>query len=281
MTYENPPLPDDVNVSAHSVTAETLRLAATLLVLLAAFGTAIHFGAARLARLIPFSTELSWVGSERVFGIDVVAAKDAETIAAANYVKELAGQLGSVMALPAEMKLQVHFSDSALPNAFATLGGHIVITRGLYRLMPNENALALVIAHEIAHVRERDPIAAVGGGATLAILVALVTGDASGITPYVARIVQLGHSRRAEARADEVAVAALRAHYGHAGGASAAFEALRDARLFDLEMPTIVSTHPLDGDRIERMREASTGWNAAELPLLPLRVTLSGEALSD
>ncbi|MEO8011980.1 MAG: M48 family metallopeptidase [Dokdonella sp.] len=274
MSYENPPLPDGVNVSAHSVLGETVRLAAMLVVILALFGTSIHFGAGWLARAIPFSTELSWVGGERVFGIDVIAVKDSEAAAADSYATELAGKLAAVMLLPAGMALQMHFSDSEVPNAFATLGGHIVITRGLYRLMPSENALALVIAHEIAHIRERDPISAVAGGASLAVIMALVTGDASAIAPYVARIVQLGYSRRAEERADEAGIAALRAHYGHAGGASAAFEALRDARLFELEMPTVVSTHPLDAERIERMRVASAGWNPEEIPLLPLRVSL-------
>ena len=71
-------------------------------------------------------------------------------------------------------------APSNVPNAFATLGGHIAVTSGLYRRMPSENALALVLAHEIAHVSARDPISALGGSATLALLVALavVAGSA-------------------------------------------------------------------------------------------------------
>ena len=62
------------------------------------------------------------------------------------------------------MKLRVHYVDTAVPNAFAALGGHIAVTRGLYESVQSENALALVLAHEIAHVRARDPIAGIGGG---------------------------------------------------------------------------------------------------------------------
>jgi predicted Zn-dependent protease len=38
-------------------------------------------------------------------------------------------------------------------NAFATPGGHIFVTRGLLECAPSEDALAAVIAHEIAHIQ--------------------------------------------------------------------------------------------------------------------------------
>ncbi|HWP68404.1 MAG TPA: M48 family metalloprotease, partial [Rectinemataceae bacterium] len=37
-------------------------------------------------------------------------------------------------------------------NAFATPGGHILVARGLLRLVQSEDELAAVLAHEIAHV---------------------------------------------------------------------------------------------------------------------------------
>jgi predicted Zn-dependent protease len=42
--------------------------------------------------------------------------------------------------------------DSPEINAFATPGGHIFVTRGLIQAVESEDALAAVIAHEIAHV---------------------------------------------------------------------------------------------------------------------------------
>lgn len=38
-------------------------------------------------------------------------------------------------------------------NAFATPGGHILITRGFLECMKNEDALASIIAHEMAHIQ--------------------------------------------------------------------------------------------------------------------------------
>jgi predicted Zn-dependent protease len=43
--------------------------------------------------------------------------------------------------------------DSPELNAFATSGGHIFVTRGLIETVQTEDALAAIIAHEIAHVQ--------------------------------------------------------------------------------------------------------------------------------
>jgi predicted Zn-dependent protease len=43
--------------------------------------------------------------------------------------------------------------DSDAINAFATPGGHIFITRGMAERAPSEDALAGVIAHELAHIQ--------------------------------------------------------------------------------------------------------------------------------
>jgi len=42
--------------------------------------------------------------------------------------------------------------DSRELNAFSTPGGHIFITKGLIDIVPSEDALAGIIAHEMAHV---------------------------------------------------------------------------------------------------------------------------------
>jgi len=51
--------------------------------------------------------------------------------------------------------------DSPEINAFATPGGHIFITRGLIKAVESEDALAAVIAHEIAHIQLKHGITAV------------------------------------------------------------------------------------------------------------------------
>ncbi|MDR0589707.1 MAG: M48 family metalloprotease [Spirochaetaceae bacterium] len=51
--------------------------------------------------------------------------------------------------------------DSSEINAFATSGGHIFITRGLIECTDSEDALAAVIAHEIAHIQLQHSIRAI------------------------------------------------------------------------------------------------------------------------
>jgi predicted Zn-dependent protease len=51
--------------------------------------------------------------------------------------------------------------DSPEINAFATPGGHIFITRALIQAVESEDALAAVIAHEMAHIHLKHGIAAV------------------------------------------------------------------------------------------------------------------------
>lgn len=46
-------------------------------------------------------------------------------------------------------------------NAFATSGGHIFVTRGLIKAAKTEDALASVIAHEVAHIQLKHGIKAI------------------------------------------------------------------------------------------------------------------------
>jgi len=268
MSYENPRIPEGINVARESVPLEFLRLLAGLAIVVVAIALVLHLAGGWLARQVPFALERAWVG-ERLLVPPGVGA-EAAGARAQDHVQTLAGQLAADMALPEGMAVRVHLVREEVPNAFATLGGHIVLTDGLYRRLPSENALAMVLAHELAHLGARDPIAAAGGGATLALLMLALGGDADVFAPQLARLVQLGYSRHAEARADEIAIAALRRHYGHAGGAAALFAALADYDAGGRELPALLATHPADAARIARLQEAARGWDASVQPLVAL-----------
>jgi predicted Zn-dependent protease len=53
---------------------------------------------------------------------------------------------------------QVTILDSPDLNAFATPGGHIFICRGMVEAVDSEDALAAIIAHELAHIQLRHGI---------------------------------------------------------------------------------------------------------------------------
>jgi predicted Zn-dependent protease len=272
VSYENPDVPHEVNVGRDNALIDFLRLLAGVGLVVLAVTVVLYFTAGWLARLVPFATERSWVG-DRVLGLELAPSSSPDRAAIETYLQTLSDDLAAVMDLPKAMIVQVHYADLRVPNAFATLGGHMVVTSELYRLMPSENALAMVLAHEIAHLKRRDPIAALGGGASLALALALVSGEADGLVPQLATLVALGYSRSTEAGADAEALAALTARYGHAGGAASVFEVLarqRDALTGTL--PSFLSTHPADDERIANLARAADGWQPERTPLAPLAV---------
>lgn len=272
MTYENPEVPHEVNVSRENALVEFVRLVVGIGLVVAVLAAALYLGGGHLARFVPFATERAWVG-DRVFGFEAPRPAGREHDDVERYLQELANSLASTMDLPEGMVVRAHYAELDVPNAFATLGGHVVITSALYARMPSENALAAVVAHEIGHVKARDPISAVGGAASLAFAMALLRGEAESLVPQLATLVTLGYSRAAEARADGEAIAALRARYGHAGGAASVFEILAEiGGEVRAAVPTFLSTHPADAERVAALRRAADGWDAERQPLAPIAV---------
>jgi predicted Zn-dependent protease len=272
VSYENPDVPHEVNVGREHPLVDFLRLLAGVGLVVVAVTVVLYFTAGWLARFVPFATERSWVGN-RVLGLEVAPSSSPDQAAIQNYLQTLSDELAAGMDLPESMVVRAHYTELRVANAFATLGGHIVVTSELYRLMPSENALAMVLAHEIAHVKRRDPISALGGGASVALVLALVSGEADGLVPQLATLVALGYSRSTEARADEEALAALVARYGHAGGAASVFEVLaRQTDALTGTLPSFLSTHPADDERIANLARAAEGWQPERTPLAPLAV---------
>jgi len=72
--------------------------------------------------------------------------------------------------------------DSEEINAFASPGGHILVTRGLLRKVQSEDELAAVLAHEIAHVALKHGLASVQGARVTQIAAefAIDAGKATG-----------------------------------------------------------------------------------------------------
>jgi predicted Zn-dependent protease len=272
VTYENPEVPHEVNVSRENAVAEFVRLAVGIGVVAVVLFAGLFFAGGYLARLVPFETERSWVG-DQVLGFPLTRPVGPKYDDVERYLQEIADALAPSMDLPEGMTVTVHYTELDVPNAFATLGGHVVVTSALYASMPSENALAAVVAHEIGHVKARDPISAAGGGASLAFVLAVVSGEADALVPQLATLVTLKYSRSAEERADAEAIRALRERYGHAGGATSIFEILAEfAGAARASVPTFLSTHPADAERISELRRAAAGWDAARQPLIPIAV---------
>jgi len=134
--------------------------------------------------------------------------------------------------------------------------------------MPSENALAMVISHEIAHVKLRHPISTFGRGLAIGIVVAMVSaGSGSDIVGRAlgnaGLLAALTFSRSQESAADADALRTLARMYGHVAGADEVFKLLQEESTRGIgSLPAILRSHPLDQDRIDAIARiaAANGW---------------------
>jgi len=78
--------------------------------------------------------------------------------------------------------------DSMDINAFATSGGHIFLTRGLINAATSEDALAGVIAHEVAHIQLKHGIKAIRNSRITQALIQTGTQAAESVGMNVAQL---------------------------------------------------------------------------------------------
>jgi len=284
MSYENPQQPEGINVSDEHPVRELLVLLSAVIAGVVVLVILLSSIASWLAQFVPFSTEqqlAEMMGIETVFTSDAVDAsiQDSEVQARKAYVMQLSQQLIDRAEFDEGATASVHYSHSETVNAFALLGGHIVMYDGLVSRLPNENALAMVLAHEIGHIKLRHPIVAMSRGLT----VSLALGSFIGMTDnaFIGRIVEwigysstLSYSRDQERAADAFASALLIEHYGHLNGAEdlfAAFQSAYNQSDSDAMVPTVefLSTHPGLAERIEELRAQAQelGTSGTPIPL--------------
>jgi predicted Zn-dependent protease len=143
------------------------------------------------------------------------------------------------------------------PNAFALPGGYVGVNTGLFQVVKNEDQLAAVMGHEIAHVVARHPEerisreALVGTGAAV---LGAAAPDLAGLASSAATLgLILPFSREQESEADVIGLQYMaRAGYDP----RAAVQVWQNfAAAGGGEPPAFLSTHPSHGDRIARLQK--------------------------
>lgn len=159
-------------------------------------------------------------------------------------------------------------------NAFALPGGRIFIFRGLIDAAGNAEAVAGVLAHELAHVEFRHPFQSAIEMAGVGIVVGLALGDAIGVSvgAIVLNMVVSGfYSRDMESEADDRAGTLLTLAGLPSAPLAVFFEALAAQHGDSSGLFSAISTHPGLNERAAAMRLRSLGekpalsaaeWNA-------------------
>jgi len=142
-------------------------------------------------------------------------------------------------------------------NACAYPGGFIFIHYGLVAKLPSDDALAWVIAHEVAHAANRhyaQILAKLERVALLAIGVSVVAHDSQGkLAQDLMQMVQRGYSRDNERGADAAALRYMRQAGYSTDGALAAMRVLEDLE-GGARRGSYLATHPPAVHRSELLR---------------------------
>lgn len=229
----------------------TLLVVATLLIIFAD----------TIARKLPFSAEKRFIRPYEAMAqyfFDEEPSK--HKLVVEEYLNNLATKLIIHMDLPKDYLVDVHYIDNGTVNAFATLGGHVFVFRGLLEAMPDENSLSMVLAHEIAHVKHRDPLAAMSRGFALQMMYSFAVGDYAAGAEVALDGSEIGlmyFGREQEQAADLEAIKAIKKHYGHVGGHDFLFRYIleemgeEETKDGEIDWAEWLSTHPKLERRIE------------------------------
>lgn len=149
--------------------------------------------------------------------------------------------------------------DNDSPNAFALPGGKVGVNTGLFKAAKNDDQLAAVIGHEVAHAIARHgaermsqgQLAQAGGAA-----VALATGNQGYVGAYSA-LAQFGftlpNSRTQESEADHIGLLYMAEAGYDPRGAVALWQ---NMQAIGGDGPQEwMSTHPAPGNRIKRLED--------------------------
>jgi predicted Zn-dependent protease len=182
-----------------------------------------------------------------------------------NYVNKVGKKIVSVLP-PQPFNYRFYVIQEDVYNAFATPAGHIFIYSGLMAAMDNEEELAGILGHEIAHVfcrhisqkidrSKKVSIATLAGIAAGILLGAEGAGEVGSAVVVgsmaAGQSMTLAYSREDERQADQVGLKHL-TKAGYSGnGLLTIFEKIRSKHWFGVEqIPTYLTTHPAPEDRL-------------------------------
>ncbi len=179
-------------------------------------------------------------------------------------VKKVGTKIARAAAQPG-YKWQFFVIDKDVPNAFCLPGGKVFVYSGLFRAVQNEDQLATVIGHEVAHAIARHgaermsmiqlgrmgkelAVQSIGGGKYADVInQAYGTGETLGLV--------LPFSRKFEYEADEIGLYLMTKAGYDPRQALAFWQNMMRLSQNSRKPPEFLSTHPTDSHRIARLKQ--------------------------
>ncbi|MFV0476472.1 MAG: M48 family metallopeptidase [Parahaliea sp.] len=287
---ENSRIPEGINASQANPLREFLALIVGVGLALVLSITVAVLGIEVLTPYIPFEWELKiqspvelLAGQEGLNKPSEEASRALVQLGEALVASSMQVPIGEKQAaqqVPPEY-FSFHLVHYSQPNAFATFGAVIAVTDALPQQVESENGLAMVLAHEIAHIQLRHPIAAASRSVVVQLMLAIVLGDNSNQLLSTGSILTLlNFNREMELAADQRALDILRVHYGHLIGADELFKVF-SAREDGSAWLEFSRTHPNSERRLQNIREAMADMPAGEVRALPVALQTPLSTVAD
>ncbi len=255
---QNPKIPEGINTSDEHPIKEFLTLLSGVTLAIVILVVVISLLAQILSPLIPFSWEIRL--TKNALNLPEVK-QTSEHSAAQAAIRELTEELSvhiNIDNTDDPIHFSVHLMDDPAPNAFATLGGNIIVTCGLLENITSENSLAMVLAHEMSHVIRRHPIQSISRGATLQLFLAIFAGTQGNsavqtILGQTGLFTLLTFNRDMEKEADDDAIKILIRKYQHLEDADVLFKAILNPKDHQ-QWISFFETHPNTRGRIANIQ---------------------------
>ena len=187
------------------------------------------------------------------------------------YINEIGHRLAAQANVDGNHEFSFFVVDNPVINAFALPGGFIGVHTGLLEATRNEDELAGVLAHEVAHVTQRHLARRLHASqrqsilSTAIMLGAILAGAAGGSSDAVQGAIavaqgtsaqqQINFTRSNEYEADRVGISALAAAGFDPQGMGSFFEVMsRGTTPMEYRLPEFLRTHPVSSARIAEAR---------------------------
>lgn len=195
---------------------------------------------------------------DRTLGEQAVSGMAGAPELSGSEVSSVLVHLDSLLDLDSAWDYTVRAMDDEVVNAFALPGGPIFLHRGLLRRIETPEALAGLIAHEMAHVQARHGTQGVARAVFWTLLAQVALGDLGGLGQILAQhgttLAENAYSRDQEREADSLGALRLAEAGIDPTGMVSLLEILEQQSSGTPGMYALWSTHPLTSERIENVR---------------------------
>ena len=248
---------DNVNVTEPSPLKDLVSIGINIVLILACVYFSIYFATGAILNNLSIRKQIA---IEKFMS----SAIKTETIEITEYEQNRLNNiknniLKTDMHFPKTSNLDIFIEKDEQLNALCYPNGNIYITSALYKELKSDEQLTFVIAHEMAHYKNRDHLLNLRRGiSNSVVLIMLAIANPGSETNKIAEsslnITDLKYSREVEERADKYAVEVMNKLYGNANAGVEVMNILKDKNSFDIEF---LSSHPNIDNRIEYIKQSS------------------------